>query len=152
MNHQQEMFDILVCIVHSIGNGCHKVEFLRMTQLLRISFFLFLFLIPQSVIVINVLANYSTPYRLDTSSGLFFGGTIDQVIDPWWEAYKQKWRVVPYGDKECSYDLILYSDGAITGKFAAVILQGDCAGGGYVMGTFYDYDHNPQKNIGPPDC
>jgi RHS repeat-associated protein len=90
---------------------------------------------------------YGAPYYADDS---YFGrgpneNSLAAAINDWWVLYQGYWGV---NSSNCAYSDVLPGDGATTGTFALMYINGSACGGGPspVYGSPYAY--NPAKNNG----
>lgn len=63
--------------------------------------------------------------------------TVDADIQGWWDCYSRVWGVVPYGTRQCSYNVEPQANGSSTGVFAALREINGCSGGNGLYGTAY---------------
>ncbi|HTF97654.1 MAG TPA: DUF6531 domain-containing protein [Cellvibrio sp.] len=73
------------------------------------------------------------------------GQSIDEAVAIWWEKYKQRWKVSPYGKLQCSYNVTSLNSGNLVGH---VGLSGDCGGGDPIYATYFCPEGTVNKKNG----
>lgn len=89
---------------------------------------------------------YGPPYRDNYAyHNDGYSSSVSAALSTWWAQYQLDW---PGAFPGCSYTPGFPANGAQTGLFATISLQGRCGGGGGIYGTAYTY--KPGKANGKP--
>ncbi|MAT93025.1 MAG: hypothetical protein CME59_10535 [Halioglobus sp.] len=88
-----------------------------------------------TLVLAAAIPDLGPQYRIpDANVSTSYGNTLEEVLSVWWQKYRIRWDVEPYGPLECSYYITEETSGVFD-RLGRVRLEGDCHGSNPIYGT-----------------